>query len=326
MSKKPSGLSIDVDESPPKKKRIGLINGLFCRSPRKEKRPGLSIDVCRSPRKEKRPGLSIDVGTPESRVGTPTSSTGSDNDFGTSPRQTFSFPYTELLNKEISTRPTDLYLEIKSNASVNKHSRYLSEDGIRGKLRYSMETYMHPDREFAFILKEYSFETKSHSLESLLLVKLFEEKLFKEIYLQQKAEQIERKNKKEQCRVNIPLIIEFGKFSEGYTTRFYIIMEFIEGVSPVILSKMDCENYKTRVEAIDKCLNNEGLYHNDLNKGNVIIQSDGSIAFIDFGEATEEVDRFDNNIFKCPEDKKGGRKIKSKKNKAKKNRTRKQKR
>jgi len=193
MYKKPSGLSIVVDESPPKKKGLALSMDVG-RSPRKEKRPGLSIDVGRSPRKEKklglsidvgrstrkekRAGLSIDVGTPESRVGTPISSTGSDNDFGTSPLQTFSFPYTELLNKEISTRPTDLYLEIKSNASVNKHSRYLSEDGIRGKLRYSMETYMHPDREFACILKEYSFETKSQSLESLLLVKLFEEKLF----------------------------------------------------------------------------------------------------------------------------------------------------
>jgi serine/threonine protein kinase len=311
MLKKPSGLSgLKID--------VGTLDS------------GVpTFDVERSLRKVKSPRLT-DVGTPESRIGTPISSTDSDNDFGNSPFRTFSYPYTELLNEEISTRPTARYLEIKSHSdSVTKHSRFLKEDGIRGKLRYSMETYKHPGPELTVILKEYTFETTSQSLESLLLVKLFEEKIFKEIYLQQKAEQIARKNKKEQCRVNIPLIIEFGKFSVGYTTHFYIIMEFIEGVSPVTLE--DCKSLKTRVEAIDKCLQEEGVFHNDLNKGNVIVQSDKSIAFIDFGEATEDMDRFDNNIFKCIKDeKKGGRKIKSKKNKGKnrtkKNRTKKQKR
>jgi len=310
MSKKPSGLSIVVDNSP-----------------RKKKGPGLSImvdDV--SPPKKKPSGLSIDVGTPQSRIGTPKSSTGSVNGFASSPIRTYSFPYTELVNKEISERLSDLYLEIKSHGrSVTNHSRHLEEEGISGKLRYSMNVYKHPNPQHKLLLKEYSYGTRHLSLETLLLLPLFEEKLFKEIYLQKKAERVAKKNKKEQCRVSIPSIIEFGKYSEGYTTYFYIIMEFAEGVSPVTLR--DCESLKERVIDIDNCLQGEGVHHNDLNKGNVIVQSEGSITFIDFGEASEDMDRFDSNIFNCnPGKKKGGKKNKSKKNKSKKNKTKKQKR
>jgi len=285
------------------------------------KKPSLSIGVVDKSRPEKKlTELLIDVGTPQSLIGTPKSS---DDSPHSSVSTSELFPYTNLLKEEIFVAKTPLYLKIKGGALLygEPHPRLFREDSLRGGLKFTMKTYKYSNPELAVILKdsnpelavilkEYTFESTS---QSTLLEKLFEEKIFKEIYLQQKAKQIA----KEKCRVNIPSIIEFGKFSEsstsegstsegstsegytseGYTTHFYIIMQFIEGVSPVTLT--DCESLKTKVEAIDKCLQDEGVYHNDLNKGNVIFQSDKSIAFIDFGEATEVVDRFDNNIFKC---------------------------
>jgi hypothetical protein len=293
-------------------------------SPPKKEVTGLSIDVGRSPRKEKRPGLSIDVGTPESRIGTPISSIGSDNDFGNSPIRTFSVPYTELLNKEISTSPTDLYLEIKRKGKVlndEPHSRRFMVDGIQGGIISKMKAYIYDKGNYPkgnLLLKEYMYIT-SMSLKSPI-VKLFEEKFFKEIYMQMIAKEIEEK-----CEVSIPSIIEFGKFKkynkgdldENY---FYIIMDFIEGENPVNLEK--CEELKTKVKAINECLKSKDIYHNDLNSGNVII-NDGTITLIDFGEATQTEGhaRDGDKLFNCP--KKGGKKTRTKKKSGKKTRTKK---
>jgi tRNA A-37 threonylcarbamoyl transferase component Bud32 len=296
------------------------------------KKPGLSIIVDESQRKEKKPGLSIDVGTPESRIGTPISSIGSDNDFGNSPIRTFSFPYTELLNKEISTSPTDLYSEIKKNGKVlndKPHSRLFRVDGLQGGIIFKMKAYKYPKGNYPkgnLLLKEYMYIT-SMSLDSPI-VKLYEEKFFKEIYLQMITKEIE-----EECEVSIPSIIEFGKFEEynkgDLENYFYIIMDFIEGENPVNLEK--CEELKTKVKAINKCLKSKDIYHNDLNSGNVII-NDGTITLIDFGEATETEGhaRPGDNLFNCekkvkkkPEQKKGGKKTRTKKKSGKKTRTKK---
>ena len=307
MSKKPSGLSIVVDNSP-----------------RKKKGPGLSImvdDV--SPPKKKPSGLSIDVGTPQSRIGTPKSSIGSDNDFGNSPIRTFSFPYTELLNKEISTSPTDLYLEIKEKGKVlndKPHSRLFMVDGERGGIIFKMKAYKYSKGNYPkgnLLLKEYMYIT-SMSLDSPI-VKLSEEKFFKEIYLQMITKEIE-----EECEVSIPSIIEFGKFEKynngDLENYFFIIMDFIEGENPVNLEK--CEELKTKVKAINECLKSKDIYHNDLNSGNVII-NDGTITLIDFGEATQTEGHadFDDKLFNCP--KKGGKKTRTKKKSGKKTRTKK---
>ena len=289
------------------------------------KKPGLSIIVDdivdESPVKKEGTGLSIDVGTPESRIGTPISSIGSDNDFGNSPIRTFSFPYTELLNKEISTSPTDLYLEIKEKGEVlndKPHSRLFMVDGERGGIISKMKAYKYPKGNL--LLKEYMYIT-SMSRNSRI-VKLFEEKFFKEIYLQMITKEIEK-----DCEVSIPSIIEFGKFKkknkgvrENY---FYIIMDFIEGENPVNLE--NCEELKTKVNAINECLKSKNIYHNDLNSGNVII-NDGTITLIDFGEATQTEGhaKDGDSLFNCQ--KKGGKKTRTKKKGGKKNRTKKQKR
>jgi hypothetical protein len=318
MYKKPSGLSIIVDD-------------IVDESPPKVKKPGLSIIVDESPRKVKKPGLSIDVETPESRIGTPISSIGSDNDFGNSPIRTFSFPYTEMLKEEIFVGQTPLYLQIKEMGAildVEPHPRLFRVDGLQGGLKFEMKTYKYPEGKL--LLKEYMYFT-SLSRNSPI-VKLFEEKFFKEIYLQMITKEIE-----EECEVSIPSIIEFGKFKKKnkgvLENYFYIIMDFIEGENPVNLE--NCENLRNKVDAINDCLKRKNIYHNDLNSGNAIIKKDGTITLIDFGEATETEGhaRFGDKLFNCekkvkkkPEQKKGGKKTRTKKNKTKKNRTKRQKR
>jgi len=287
----------------------------------KKLKPSLSIDVDdESPPKKKLTGLSFDVGTPQSLIGTPKSS---DDSPHSSVSTSELFPYTNLLKTEIFVAKTPLYLKIKERGALlhgEPHPRLFREDGLRGGLKFTMKAYKYPEGKL--LLKEYMYFTSLPRNSPIL--KLFEEKFFKEIYLQMITKEIEK-----ECEVSIPSIIEFGKFKkykkgvrENY---FYIIMDFIEGEDPFNLK--NCEELREKVNAINDCLKRKNIYHNDLNSGNVIIKEDGTITLIDFGEATEtegHASRIGDNLFNCQ--KKGGKKIRTKKKGGKKNRTKKQKR
>jgi len=155
-----------------------------------------------------------------------------------------------------------------------------------------------------------------------------EAKIVSEIYIQQKAEQIQ----KTKCtNLFVPKIFSYG-FIQNYNepknsiyadsrikqnsysdspildmptpkkkqTRysdsplanptlkkyFYIKMQKIDGET---MDKFQydtkCKGFVKKIDEINKCLQKNGIYHNDLNAGNIIIAA-GKITIIDFGEAT----------------------------------------
>ena len=55
-----------------------------------------------------------------------------------------------------------------------------------------------------------------------------------------------------------------------------------------MLDQADIVLHKSeKVDKINNCLNANGLYHNDLNSGNIMVDKDTKqIIIIDFGEAT----------------------------------------
>jgi tRNA A-37 threonylcarbamoyl transferase component Bud32 len=100
------------------------------------------------------------------------------------------------------------------------------------------------------------------------------------------------------CKVEIPLISEYGTYSESSKHYFFIVMAKIDYES--------LDQYLSHVVKIDKalvdkindannCLIDHQVSHNDLHQENILVDKD-SIAFIDFGNAGPTVENFDEPI------------------------------
>jgi hypothetical protein len=101
----------------------------------------------------------------------------------------------------------------------------------------------------------------------------------------------------------VPKIFKFGRILDSQSSKrsYYIAMEYISTSSPNITSlsailnnkrvsaALDCHNIVTRVDAINRCLMDHDIWHNDLlNPDNILIKTENNkteLIIIDFGEA-----------------------------------------
>jgi tRNA A-37 threonylcarbamoyl transferase component Bud32 len=100
------------------------------------------------------------------------------------------------------------------------------------------------------------------------------------------------------CDVKIPMISEYGTYSEDSKHYFFIVMEKInyESLDQYLshAAKIDKALVK-KINDANECLIDHQVSHNDLHEDNILVEKD-SIAFIDFGNAGPTVENFDEPI------------------------------
>ncbi len=127
-------------------------------------------------------------------------------------------------------------------------------------------------------------------------------KILSEVYYHQKFYDLQGT-----CKFKAPKLIQYGYVENGVNEdidlsnsfMFYIKMERIDTLQVSKLTGDDaqekCKEYRSKLLEINKCLQDNNLYHNDLHADNVMINREGDIAvIIDFGEATDTLTKFDN--------------------------------
>ena len=106
------------------------------------------------------------------------------------------------------------------------------------------------------------------------------------------------------CKFTIPELISYGFIEHSDDTSvnihdnmymFYITMKDVDAIPVTKLNELYSDNevldkctvIEQEVGRIDNCLEKHNLYHNDLHSDNVMIDKNGKITIIDFGEASD---------------------------------------
>ena len=106
------------------------------------------------------------------------------------------------------------------------------------------------------------------------------------------------------CKFKIPKLINYGFIEHNDDTSinihdnmymFYITMKDVDAIPVTKLNELyndnevldKCMVIEQEVDRIDNCLEKHNLYHNDLHSDNVMIDKNGRITIIDFGEASD---------------------------------------
>ena len=157
-------------------------------------------------------------------------------------------------------------------------------------------------------IKLYFFENKAENTFTKTFVyskyddpQLVLVKILFEVYYHQKFYDLQ-----DTCKFKAPKLIQYGYVENANEDidlsnlfMFYMKMERIDALQVSKLTGDDaqekCKEYRSKLIEINKCLQDNNLYHNDLHADNVMINRDGDIAvIIDFGEATDTLTKFDN--------------------------------
>ncbi len=189
----------------------------------------------------------------------------------------------QILLKEFSPKP----IASASIAQVHKATLKdgqvvaikIQRPGIRDTIEADLQILHH-----FFVLLERSFD-KMKSLNITQLIDEFERMLVKETNFQLEAANMERftMDFKGDPQITIPAI-----FKE-YSSRHVLTTEFIKGVKVSNIDELQHLNLDTSTlaengaKAVLKQIFDNGLFHADPHPGNILIQSDGKICFLDFG-------------------------------------------
>jgi hypothetical protein len=143
-------------------------------------------------------------------------------------------------------------------------------------------------------------------------------KILSEVYYHKKANDLQGT-----CKFKAPKLIAYGYVEDLGDKNvdltdlymFYIKMERIDALQVSKLTGDDasakCNAARSKLVAINECLERNNLHHNDLHADNVMLNEQGEIVIIDFGEATDKLTKFinfDKFCSKFEPKKNGGRK------------------
>ena len=174
-------------------------------------------------------------------------------------------------------------------------------------------------------IKLYFFENKAeNTFTKTFVYNIYDDpqavliKILSEVYYHKKANDLQ-----ETCKFKAPKLIAYGYVEDlgdknvdlTNSYMFYIKMERIDALQVSKLTGDDasakCNAARSKLVAINECLEKNNLHHNDLHADNVMLNEQGEIVIIDFGEATDKLTKFinfDKFCSKFEPKKNGGRK------------------
>jgi hypothetical protein len=123
-------------------------------------------------------------------------------------------------------------------------------------------------------------------------------KILSEVYYHQQFSKLQNS-----CNFKVPNLISYGFIEHNNDSSiqirddeymFYIKMKDVNAIPVTNLNKLynqdevldKCKTIETEVDRINNCLEEHSLYHNDLQSDNVMINENGDITIIDFGESS----------------------------------------
>ena len=202
-------------------------------------------------------------------------------------------------------------------------------DNFLGKIK---QQYVKKDDGITIGVRLFYFKNKSNKDENGTFTKVFAYsnrpelepdnvliKILSEVYYH-----IEFSKLQSSCNFRVPKLIEYGFIKHNNDENikivdddfiFYIKMEDVDAKpvtklnelyndTSVVLSK--CIDIETEVNRINTCLQKNNLYHNDLHTDNVMIDKNGELIIIDFGESSNILQKLLTEEFCGIFKKKGG--------------------
>tara|TARA_B110000037_G_scaffold184911_1_gene214045 strand:- start:186 stop:1106 length:921 start_codon:yes stop_codon:yes gene_type:complete len=124
-------------------------------------------------------------------------------------------------------------------------------------------------------------------------------KILSEVYYHKKFSKLQNT-----CKFKIPELISYGFIEHNNDTSlnidvndslFYIKMEDVNAVPVTELNELysgdkllgKCMDIQKELDRIVNCMEENNLHHNDLHRDNVMIDKNGDIVIIDFGESSD---------------------------------------
>ena len=186
-------------------------------------------------------------------------------------------------------------------------------DNFLGKIK---QQYVKKDDGITIGVRLFYFKNKSNKDENGTFTKVFAYsnrpelepdnvliKILSEVYYH-----IEFSKLQTSCNFRVPKLIEYGFIKHNNDENikivdddfiFYIKMEDVDAKPVTKLNELyddnvlldKCIDIETEVNRINACLQNNNLYHNDLHTDNVMIDKNGELIIIDFGESSNILQR-----------------------------------
>jgi len=177
-----------------------------------------------------------------------------------------------------------------TNDKIKKQFTHL----VKGRSTLGVKLMYFKNKNVDTFTKIFIYSKDSHLEPTNILIKILSEVYY----------HIEFSKLQDSCKFKIPELISYGFIEHNDDTfinihdnmyMFYITMKDVDAIPVTKLNELyndselldKCTVIEQEVDRIDNCLEKHNLYHNDLHSDNVMVDKNGNITIIDFGEASD---------------------------------------
>ena len=176
----------------------------------------------------------------------------------------------------------------------NKKSKRQFVQQLRGNYKLNTSLMYFKNTEINTFTKIFMYRNDNSIESNKILIKILSE-----VYYHKKFSKLQNT-----CKFKIPELISYGfiKHNDDNSLNidvndslFYIKMEDVNAVLVTELNELysgdkllgKCMDIQKEVDIIVNCMQENNLYHNDLHRDNVMIDKNGDIVILDFGESSD---------------------------------------
>ena len=177
-----------------------------------------------------------------------------------------------------------------TNDKIKKQFTHL----VKGRSTLGVKLMYFKNKNVDTFTKIFIYSKDSHLEPTNILIKILSEVYY----------HIEFSKLQDTCKFKIPELISYGFIEHNddpsiniheNMSRLFITMKDIDAIPVTKLNEIyndgelldKCMVIEQEVDRIDNCLEKHNLYHNDLHSDNVMVDKNGNITIIDFGEASD---------------------------------------